>query len=131
MSGTTDIEALAASLLAAKESERQARDSRIVAETALVSALGFCRPEGQQTFDAGSIRVTCKQPLTRKLVDPERALAIAATCPSIRQAIRTRHELDPAQAKRLTDDEWKLLASCVETKPGKVAVTLAVQEVAR
>lgn len=123
MSTTTNPEALAASLLAAKAEETQARERRIAAEIALTEALGFHRPEGgQETFEAGSLRVTCKQPITRKLVDPDHALAIAATVPAIKAAIRTKHELDARAVKKLTDQEWSALAPCVETKPGKVAV---------
>jgi len=123
MGTTTRTASLAAVLAEAKKNEALAKQARIVAEEALVAEVGFAKSEGQETYDAGDYRVTVKQPLTRKL-DADALRDVIAEHPNLSDAVRYKPELVAARVKTLTDEEWSRLAKAVETKPGKVSVTL-------
>lgn len=124
MSGPDPTLALLARQLAdAKTAEAQAKATRLAAEDALIRATAFSKPEGQETYDAGAFRVTLKQPLTRR-VDADALRDVIATHPNLSDAVRYKPELVAARVKALTDEEWSWLSAAVETKPGKVSVTL-------
>lgn len=135
---TVNVVELVRRLSKAKRLESAAKIVRIVAEKALIAALDFKKPEGQETYDhesdAGTCKVVLKQPINTT-VDSEAWLKLRRTLPPDhpgRKCFRAKYEVRSKEARALQDSDkskWSEIADVITRKPGKVQVEIKSLEI--
>jgi len=123
-----DLDALAATLLAAKAEAEEARRKVLEAEQAIVAAVG-AKDEGSFSVECDGYKVTTTQPVTRS-VNREQARIVASELPAdIAAAI---FDWKPSlnvklfkELERHQPQHFRLVARAVTSKPGKVSVKVA------
>lgn len=126
---------LVANLVHFKKQEEDAKAARIAAEEALIAAVGFRKPEGQESYEfedgSGHCKFTLKQPINRS-VDEKKwpeifALLSGEDQAAVESVMRTKYELAAGEARELEKNRpnlWRRIAACVSSKPGKVSVEI-------
>lgn len=123
---TVSLESLAVALYRAKKAEELAKAKRIAAEEA-IAALVETGENASKTVDAGDLKVVVKRKLNYKAdVDSIRKMSIPAILMPIKTVPETV-EFDEKAYEQLRENHpetFMALSKFVETKPGKVSVTL-------
>lgn len=119
----TNIEALCASWLEAKQEEAAANKKRLAIEAQITEALDV-PGEGSKTHSLDHFKVTLTQPVTRK-IDAAKWERVKGKIPLNLHPVKTKIEADTAGCKYLAKEmpqSWAAIASAFETKPGKIGV---------
>lgn len=116
---------LVIALSRAKKSEDASKAKRIGAEEALIAALGQ-RDEGSKTHtvDDWSVTITAK---VNRTMDWKAWADVAASVPEQLRPVKMEPKLDLKGVKWLQENDkanYKIVASCLTSKPAKTAVTI-------
>ena len=119
------IENLLENWLVAKSVEEDARKERLATEEKILDAVGRPNSESQSTKEYNGFKLVVKPSVTRKL-DVKGAEAALATIPAELRPVK--QVADETGLKYLLQNEpdiYKRLSPWVETKEGKVGVTVS------
>ena len=116
---------LVTALARAKKAETAAKERRIAAEEALIAELGE-RDEGSKThtIDDWSVTITAKVIRSMDWAEWDKA---KGAIPENLRPVKMKPELDTKGVKWLKENDakhYRILASCLTSKPGKTAVTI-------
>ena len=121
-----NIDVLALRLESAKEIERRAKEERITAEEALSEVIK-AEMDSQTTVKTQIYRIVVKAPLRKKLDVVKYHECVEEHIPIDLRPVIPSVALDKKKYKALEKNHKELfilMASCVESKPAKVAVTV-------
>lgn len=119
----TNVEALCAEWIAAKQAETDANNRRLKIEAELTQAFDIPQ-EGSKTYRLENYKVAVSQPVYRK-VDAKEWDSVKGCVPVDLWPIKEKIEVDATGAKWLQEHDpetWRKIARAFETKPGKVSV---------
>ena len=130
---SSDIAALSAAWIEAKEYEQKAIEYRRSLEEQMTATLGIDEAfEGSKTLHEGGYKVVVKRSMTRK-VDGDRLQEIAAEhgleeCLST--LFRWKPDIDTKAWKAADEGVTKVLSGAITTTPGKPTYTVTKEEAA-
>src|SRR5690625_1486487 len=111
--------------LAAKAAEEKAKESRILAEEAIVSILG-CKEEGSETYKQYGYKLTITGRVNRT-VDQSAWDSVADKIPSQLSPIKYKPALDLKRLRYLQHSEpeiYRIAAEAITATPGKPSVKI-------
>lgn len=113
--------------LTAKGAENLARKARIDVEREIISMVG-AKSEGAQTAEVGPYKITTTGKLTRKL-DTTAYMSVINDVPVEVSPVEFNPSLDLKKLRALETANpgvYAIVSSCIEIKPAKTAVTVAL-----
>lgn len=119
-------EALAELWLEAKTNEENYRKLRIQAELDIIANIG-AKLEGTETTTVDHYKIITTGRLTRRVDWDKFDDEVAPNMPKQLMPVKTKRELDAAGLKWLQNNEpdyYRLMARCLETKPGKTGMKI-------
>lgn len=124
------IDSLCTSWLNYKHSEDIAKAKRHEIEQKLITALGFDKPEGSQTFQLKKYKATLKSGFNRTL-DIKKWEQIEAKIPDGFRPVKYKPELDTIGIKYLEAKYptlYAIASLAITTKPAKISVSILEKE---
>ena len=115
------METLIMDFLNAKAAEEMAKQNRLRAESALISAVQNDKLEGSKTVKSSGYEVRVTTKLNRKL-DYEEYLKIQDSLPEELQFVVMKPDIDLKILRHLEAVDPTVVGLCVTTKPAKTAV---------
>lgn len=123
------IKELSAAWMAAKKEELLANEKRVSIEKDLIALVG-AKEEGSQSTEIDDIKITTTGKLSYK-ADVDKLAELTADWPDVIRPVEVVMKVSDTKLKKLRAEApayWAQIATAVEVKPQKTALTIALQE---
>lgn len=124
---TMNVNLLAQAWLEAKAQEKEANARRVELEQLIIDMVGT-KPESTLTTETDKYVIKTTDKITRTLDQDSLTEEYEELSECVKNAIRTKFELDLKAYRKLSDDALEEIDEYITAKPAKTAVSVTLKE---